>query len=188
MKDNEKQIFTRREIEKDIKSSYANRIWWCGIVLLFCVFICFAPFVFLNTEKISVVMTLCLIICLIIQIAVLALMVLNIYGFFAPIKYEIVCDVFECEHKSYCFANGIRGFLTFKFKTYGEFILSLALGGPHLHYDKGYYGWSESCSTGMAGLIQSTYRNDEFYLIIINNRIRYIYNKKIFEFKETEKA
>ena len=186
--DNKKEVFTRREIEKDIKSCYVNRSFWCTIILILLVFIDFMLFFILEKEKIGIVEISGLIICLSLQVAILVYIVLNVCRLFVRIDYKIVCDIFVCQKVNYFFANGIRGVLAFEFKTYGDFILSSALGGPHLHYDKGYYDWSAVCSTGMNGLVQSTYRNDEFYLIIINNKIRYVYNKKMFEFKETEKA
>ena len=76
----------------------------------------------------------------------------------------------------------------FNFKTYGDFDTGLAKATPFFDSENSYYKWSRNFCMSYDGLVKSTFPGDEFYLIIINNKIRYVYNKKIFEFKETEKA
>lgn len=61
------------------------------------------------------------------------------------------------------------------FKMYGKYTL-------HERYD--FYSWSENYSMGIPGLLQSSSSGDEFYLVIVRNKIRCLYNKKMFVIAE----
>ena len=127
------------------------------------------------------------------NIGVFAYIGYNIYNLFAPQKYKIASDVFVNEVIDTIYVGTRVKVTCFHFKTYGNFRVNFAHSPKSFQLNfsatyKKFYKWSNLCCTDSRGLRRNTSPSDEFYLIIKNNKIKYVYNKKIFEFKETEKA
>lgn len=192
-KEKSKEIFTRREIEKDVRNSYKSHAYWylalTTIMLSFNVVFVATGIIGFGLDRppfVSFVVFIIIILFEVLQIALLFVTCYSFYKYKAKLKYQIVSDRYEFYHVKHYYPAG--GFSAFHFNTYGDFLPSFSLGVTMKEYEKGFYSWSSKCECGYTGLMQTTYPGDEFYLIIINNRIKYVYNKKLFEFKETEKA
>ena len=109
--------------------------------------------------------------------------------FFAPDEYSIVSDIFiNSSTKRVVLLCGLSYFSYLNFKTYGRYAIDYGRSPSSALEGRTFYKWSPTCKTDTSGLLSYTKSGDEFYLIILNNKIKYVYNKKIFEFKETEKA
>ena len=194
MKDNEKQIFTRREIETDLKNAAKELIY--PLIFLFILSFggsVFSVYVMLNDYKFSLFFFVIVMLQIAMTLGVTYFLIKYLIRYFKPSKYVIVSDVFVYGSTKTILLDNIACFSYLNFKTYGEFgidygrSVSAEAGFPAIE-GRWFYKWSFACKTTPKGLRQSSFPGDEFYLIIINNKIRYVYNKKIFEFKETEKA
>ena len=186
MREDGKEVFTRQEINADIKGAYKSKIiiWAIVTAFLIIVFLAFLP----RIDNDGVAKWLWRLFFGAFPIFSLFMVCHGIYKCFQCLEYQIVSDVFVFEHFGHNNINSSKYHCVFNFKTYGDFDTGLAKATPFFDSENSYYKWSRNFCMSYDGLVKRTFQGDEYYLIIINNKIRYVYNKKIFEFKETEKA
>ena len=180
MKDNEKQVFTRREIEKDLKEERKLILTETVVLLLFTVFLTSISFIYVgpvNFEEKKPFTVICVVTALVLLFLIIAAifgaLIYNIYKYCKPLKYEIVSSTYEC----YCIKHyyGVKR-LHFSFKFYGDF----PIDGKVVKYK-----WLKDVRINGFTLLKTIKSGDEFYLIMVDNKIAYIYSKRMFEFKET---
>ena len=172
VKDNEKQVFTRREIEIDLQNCAKFNIpFMIIIVIILTVFaLIFHTF---GYESIWNIVLLAMMVSIL--LVSMGVMIYFIYRSFRTPKYELVTGVYESQ---YIASKGDKGNILLSFKLYGGYNLSL-------DNRFSYYKWSDGCCVTGRGIQQAAIPGDEFYLIMVNNKIAYIYSKRMFEFKET---
>jgi hypothetical protein len=90
-------------------------------------------------------------------------------------KYTIVSDTFIGIGTKHRLDYGLFGRHCLCFSNYGKFALD---------FHKTYYNWSELYATDNDGIIKRSIPGDSFYLIIENEKIINVYNKKTFIFND----
>lgn len=170
-----KEILTKETIELDIKNVYTKNIRDFSILTIvswiaFVIEILFFANASKNTNIYDYVI---LIITAILSIGATLYLVFYIKDYLNP-KYTIQTDHFVKTGKKAIFGS-VWGMPCLCFSKYGKFILGF--------YDK-YYQWSENYPMSSYGIKNTSIPGEEFYLIIINNKIINVYNKKLFELKE----
>lgn len=189
MEENKKEIFTRKEIEHDLHAAHKKNIIAGFLILFFIPIFYLIITIAISLEDIEYdfdyfLFYLCYGTLILGAIGTVTLIIYNIYKLYSPLKYQIATDNYEYFHIMKVAPCGIS-YRAMNFKTYGDFPLELASAYTLNEYNRGFYTWSEISHCGQKELYQGSFRGDEFYLIIIKNKIRYIYNKRYFEFKET---
>ncbi len=175
-----RQVFTRREIEKDLKYTYRRGLGISiGIFpLVVILWLLVVSMLSLSSKEIleaigHLILTILFSIIDVCEILYYAIKV------FTPIKYEVVTDTFEyqTEYFSRCAAH-----LTFQFKCYGEYLIIQSSRNMER-----YYRWSKDCRLWGNQFKDCAQRGEEFYLIIVDGKIHYIYSTRIFKFVEAQK-
>lgn len=172
----QKQLFTRKEIETDLKNVNKNNMLGSFLLTIYtgaCTLICWLVCDMENNK--SVILWILFSVIFLMFFTLFCALIYFIYRYNQPHKYEIVSDKFE-----YCYSKGSfkNGLLFFSFKHYGSYCLRFESPWK-------YYKWSDTCQMSRTEISKCTSQGDEYYLIIIKNKIAYIYSKRVFEFKET---
>ena len=184
MKSEEKKIpFTRKNIVFDLKRQvmrYAVIACTLPLVLVLFILILFRfgyPSGFSDIDSLFDWVALGIIFSLLLFSVILA--TYWIYRLVSPIKYKIANGTYDYKYVG-SYGNrsvfGISGNSILSFKGIGVFPLMLD------NWWK-YYTWSKVPMTGFEIESHIT-QGDEFYIILVKNKIEYIYNKQVFEFKE----
>ena len=177
-----KQILTKQNIIFDLRHSYKRgTVLYClvliAIIILFIILLSIDG----GFQSKSFLAWIFIVIYFVLILAVTSYLIYRIYKLFAPIKFEIVSDIFERKSSAYLFD------CLFKFGTAGDYMLSFKSYGDYpFTVDEWwrFYTWSEFSMTGVEIEKYIAY-GDEYYLILVNNKIAYVYSKRIFEFTDT---
>ena len=180
VKDNEKQVFTRREIEIDLKNVRKFNLSETVILFLFTGLMTSIVLFYgdvMNIEGKTTFTIICLltafILLALITVGIFCAMIYNIYRCLQPLKYEIVSSVYECRYiKHYYMVKKLH----FSFKFYGDYPIDSEVVK---------YKWLKDVRINGYTILKTIKPGDEFYLIMVNNKIAYIYSKRMFKFKET---
>lgn len=179
-----RQPFTRKEIEKDLKHAYRKQfiLGLCSLPLIIILWFLILKLFELKSEDPYESLTYWGYLIIIILFTAISLYTTcySAIKTFTHLKYTIVTDNFLYEEE---IQSRYDHYLTFYFKCYGEYIIDC-----HTVRAGRLYHWSKDCALWGKQLKGVTSQNEEFYLIIVDNRIAYIYSTRVFKFIETKQT
>ena len=172
--ENKKEILTEKNIIMDIKRVYkwkTKEISFMSVLLLVFMIFSFSfvefklEFRFLLCNSISFVLVF-------LNVLSNYFLLKNIHILISKdIKYSIVVDRYIGTTNK---RIGKYVIPCLNFKEYGKF---------ELHNRESYYSWSKLCVMNNENLKRTSYEGDLFYIIVIKDKIVYLYNQRLFELR-----
>ena len=173
--DDKKETLTSENIIKDIKEKYKRKTKENVFmsILLFVFMIISFSFVEFKLEFRFLLCDAILLILILLNVMSIYFLIKNIGIIMRKeIKYSVFVDRFVGTSNK---RIGKYVIPCMNFEKYGNF---------ELHNRQSYYSWSKLCAMNNDNLKRSACKEDLFYLVIINEKIEYLYNQKFFELKE----
>ena len=174
MREDKKEILTKEKIEIDIKKKYKwqTKEYAFVSILLLLYSILFFSYVEFKWEFWYIFF-------IIISLVVVFLNIVSVYFLFINLQvlisnemnYSICVDRYKGTSNK---RIGKYVIPCMDFEKYGRF---------ELHNREQYYSWSKLFMVDNRGLKRSSHIDDLFYVILIRNKIVYIYNRDFFDLK-----
>ncbi len=169
-----KEILTSENIIKDIKEKYK----WKTKENIFTSILLFI-FMIISFLLVEFKLEFRFLLCDTISFVLILLNVLSNYFLFKNMRILMCKDIKYSVFVDRCVGTVNKRISKYvipclNFEKYGKF---------ELHNRQTYYSWSELCIMDNKSLKRSSCKDDLFYIILINDRIEYLYNQKLFEIK-----
>lgn len=176
----QKEVLTREKIKYNCKAEFYTLFFNAIKLIIFCILVILFTFFWFSSllsmpklawflSSIFFLIIILIPIAVLIQYKQLRLIYNN--------KFNIVRDkLVSCQEKEIYHHPKLRIFSTpntLHFKLYGKYLLF-----PEKYYKSSKYKMNDD------GIVNTALIDDEFYLILVKNKIVYVYNTKLFELQE----